>query len=328
MLARLPPLPCLRAFEAVVRHRSVTRAAAELGVTQPAVSQRLRQLEAFLERPLVRRDAGGIANTEGGQAYAARLERAIAEIRAATEELRTAGDGERALTNSVHATFAQRWLIPRLAGFLAAYPEIEIRLLATSQIADRWREDVDLSIRPGAEKGGRARSDFLIANDLFPVAGPALLERRPVREPADLAAHVLLRVEAAPRDQDWPRWLAAAGVQGLRPRRWLPFASSSHAIEAAIAGLGVAIGHTPFVVDALDAGRLVAPLACRIGEEGYFLVAARDKAESWKVRRFRSWLVARQCGLSCRIAPARIRARAGRAAPAGRRWRRRSRCRC
>jgi LysR family transcriptional regulator, glycine cleavage system transcriptional activator len=291
MAVRLPPLSALRAFEAVVRHGSVTRAAAELGVTQPAISQRLRQLEAFLERPLVRRDAGGIAITADGQAYGARLERAFAEIRAATEAVRV---GERGLTVSVLATFAQRWLIPRLAGFQEAHPEIEVRLLATSRIADLWREDVDLSIRPGDGSWRGARSDFLVANDLFPVASPALLERQPVREPADLAAQVLIRVEAEPRDQDWPRWLAAAGVRELRPRGWLPLASSSHAIEAAIAGLGVAIGHTPFVVDALDAGRLVAPLACRIAEDGYFLVAARDKAESRKVRRFRSWLVAGQ----------------------------------
>jgi LysR family transcriptional regulator, glycine cleavage system transcriptional activator len=296
MLSRLPPLPCLRAFEAVVRHRSVTRAAAELGVTQPAISQRLRQLEAFMGRPLVRRDAGGVAITNDGKAYGVRLERAFAEIHAATEELRTVGDAGRALTISVLATFAQRWLIPRLAGFQAAHPEIEIRLLATSQIADLWREDVDLSIRPGARKRARARSDFLIANDLFPVAAPALLERQPVRAAADLAAQVLLRVEAAPRDQDWPRWLAAAGVPQLQPRSWLPFASSSHALEAAIAGLGVAIGHTPFVVDALDAGRLVAPLEHRIADDGYYLVATRDQADSRKVRSFRSWLLAEHRG--------------------------------
>jgi LysR family transcriptional regulator, glycine cleavage system transcriptional activator len=288
MAARLPPLSALRAFEAVVRHGSVTRAAAELGVTQPAISQRLRQLEAFLERPLVRRDAGGIAITTEGQAYGARLERAFAEIRAATEAVRP---GERALTVSVLATFAQRWLIPRLAGFQEAYPDIEVRLLATSRIADLWREDVDLSIRPGGGRWRGVRSDFLVANDLFPVASPALLERQPVREPQDLAAQVLIRVEAEPRDQDWPRWLAAAGVPQLQPRGWLPFASSSHAIEAAIAGLGVAIGHTPFVVDAVDAGRLVAPLPCRIAEDGYFLVAARDNVESRKVRHFRSWLI-------------------------------------
>ena len=292
MAARLPPLSCLRAFEAVARHRSVTRAAAELGVTQPAVSQRLRQLEAYFERGLVRRDAGGIAITAEGQAYASRLERAFAEIQAATEDLRAATAAERALTISVLATFAQRWLIPRLAGFQAAHPEIEIRLLATSRITDLWRDDVDLSIRPDAGKRGRARSDFLVANDLFPVASPALLERQPVRRPADLAAQVLLRVEAEPRDQDWPRWLAAAGVPQLQPRGWLPFASSSHALEAAIAGLGVAIGHTPFVVDALEAGRLAAPLERRIENDGYYLVATAERADSRRVRHFRSWLLA------------------------------------
>jgi LysR family glycine cleavage system transcriptional activator len=294
MAARLPPLSSLRTFEAVVRHGSVTRAAAELGVTQPAISQRLRQLEAFLERPLVRRDAGGIAISADGQAYAVRLERAFAEIRAVTEAIRAGAEGERALTISVLATFAQRWLIPRLAGFQQAHPEIEVRLLATSRIADLWREDVDLSIRPGAGVERGVRSDFLVANDLFPVASPALLERQPVRAPGDLAAQVLIRVEAEPRDQDWPRWLAAAGVARLQPRSWLPFASSSHAIEAAIAGLGVAIGHTPFVADALDAGRLATPLACRIADDGYFLVARRDRVDSPKVQRFRNWLLAGQ----------------------------------
>jgi LysR family glycine cleavage system transcriptional activator len=292
MVARLPPLPCLRAFEAVVRHRSVTRAAAELGVTQPAVSQRLRQLEAFVERALVRRDAGGIAVSAEGQAYAARLERAFAEIQAATEELRAATAPERGLTIAVLATFAQRWLIPRLTGFQEAYPEIEIRLLAASRLADLWRDEVDLSIRPAPGSRGHARGDFLIANDLFPVASPSLLERRSIRRTADLATHVLLRVEAAPRDQDWPRWLAAAGMPQLRPRGWLPFASSSHALEAAIAGLGIAIGHTPFVVDALDAGRLVAPLEPKIEDDAYHLVARADRANDRKVRSFRSWLLA------------------------------------
>ena len=271
MAPRMPPLSALRAFEAVVRHGSVTRAAAELGVTQPAISQRLRQLEAFLERPLVRRDAGGIAVSADGQAYAARLERAFAEIGAATEALRVGAGSERALTISVLATFAQRWLIPRLAGFQGAHPEIEVRLLATSRLADLWREDVDLAIRPGAGVERGERSDFLVANDLFPVASPAALERRPVRVAGDLAKQVLIRVEAEPRDQDWRRWLTAAGVRELRPRGWLPFTSSSHAIEAAIAGLGVAIGHTPFVVDALEAGRLV----CRSA------AGSRRPATSW-----------------------------------------------
>ena len=104
---------------------------------------------------------------------------------------------------------------------------------------------------------------------------------------------MLLRVEAEPRDRDWQRWLAAAGVPALEPRGWLTFASSSHALEAAIAGLGVAIGHTPFVIDGLAAGRLVAPLALEVDGEGdFFLVAARAKADRRKIAQFRDWLLA------------------------------------
>jgi LysR family glycine cleavage system transcriptional activator len=160
-------------------------------------------------------------------------------------------------------------------------------------MVDLAREDVDLSIRAGAGRWPGCRADFLIENRIFPVASPALLARRPVRGPADLRGHVLLQVEAEPRDRDWQRWLGAAGVPTLEPRGWLTFASSSHALEAAIAGLGVAIGHTPFVIDGLAAGRLIAPLALEVSGEGdFFLVAARAKADRRKIANFRDWLLA------------------------------------
>ena len=293
MAARLPAFPSLRAFEATARLGSVTRAAAELGVSQPAVSQQLRQLEAFLERPLLRRVAGGLVLTPDGELYAARLQRAFADLHAATDALLRAGSEPRVLTLSLLATFAQRWLIPRLAGFQRAHPDLEVRLLTTSRLVDLAREDVDLSIRAGSGRWPGCRADFLIENQIFPVASPALLARRPVRRAADLEHQVLLRVEAEPRDRDWQRWLAAAGVPALAPRGWLTFASSSHALEAAIAGLGVAIGHTPFVIDGLAASRLAAPLALQLGGEGdFYLVAARDQAERRKIARFRDWLLA------------------------------------
>jgi LysR family glycine cleavage system transcriptional activator len=300
MRTRLPAFSSLRAFEATARLGSVTRAAVELGVSQPAVSQQLRQLEEVLDRPLLRRVAGGITLTAAGELYAARLRRAFAELQEATEELLATGADARVLTVSLLATFAQRWLIPRLAGFQRVHPELEVRLLTTSRLVDLTREDVDLSIRAGSGRWPGCRADFLIGNQIFPVASPALLARRAVRKPAELAGHVLLRVEAEPRDRDWQRWLAAAGVPALEPRGWLTFASSSHALEAAIAGLGIAIGHTPFVIDALASGRLVAPLALEVGGEGdFFLVAARAKAESRKIARFRTWLLA-----ECKAGPA------------------------
>jgi LysR family transcriptional regulator, glycine cleavage system transcriptional activator len=299
MPTRLPAFPSLRAFEATARLGSVTRAAAELGVSQPAVSQQLRQLEAFLERPLLRRVGGSLVLTAAGELYALRLRRALEELQGATDELLATGAEARVLTLSLLATFAQRWLIPRLAGFQRAHPDLEVRLLTTSRLVDLAREDVDLSIRAGSGRWPGCRADFLIENQIFPVASPALLARRPVHRPADLAAQVLVRVEAEPRDRDWQRWLTAAGVPALEPRGWLTFASSSHALEAAIAGLGVAIGHTPFVTDGLAAGRLAAPLALEVGGGGdFFLVAARAKADRRKIIHFRDWLLA-----ECRARP-------------------------
>jgi LysR family glycine cleavage system transcriptional activator len=264
MSRRLPSLRALEAFEAAARHQSVTRAATELGVTQPAVTQQLRRLEAALGVTLLRRLPSGIALTAEGRAYAARLRHAFDELRAATEDLVPASRRTNAVSVSVLATFAQRWLIPRLGRF---------------RVGDgRW---------PGR------RCDYLMANEAFPVASPSLMQRRPLATAAALADHVLIRVEAEPRHTDWPRWLAAAGVAELEPRSWLGFANSAHALEAAVAGLGLAIGHTPFVADALASDRLLAPLPTRLGDLGAcYLVGPEDKAEIPRIARFREWLLA------------------------------------
>ncbi len=132
-----------------------------------------------------------------------------------------------------------------------------------------------------------------MANDLFPVASPALMGDRPLSEPGDLAGHVLLDVLTPPRAGDWSDWLAAAGVAGLEPTGRLQFESSSHALEAAVAGLGVAIGHRPFVIDDLARGRLVAPFAEAVQSDGaYYVVSPLDEAETPKVAAFRHWLLA------------------------------------
>jgi LysR family glycine cleavage system transcriptional activator len=286
----LPPLNSLRAFEAIARTGSVTRAAAELGVTQPAVTQQLRRLEAALGLALVARRPGGLALTPEGRRYAGRLRHAFDELKAATAELVPAAAGARVVTVAVLATFAQRWLIPRLVGFQDAHPGIEVRLLTTSRLPELEREDVDLSIRIGHGRWPGLQAERLMANEAFPVASPALLTRRPLAVPADLARQVLIRVEASPRDADWPRWQTLAGVPGLEPASWLTFANSAQALEAAVAGLGVAIGHTPFVADALAAGGLRAPLAPRLADLGAVYLVCRDPAAP-RTAEFRKWLL-------------------------------------
>jgi LysR family glycine cleavage system transcriptional activator len=284
-------LRSLRAFEAVVRNRSITRAAAELGVSQPAISQRLRQLEEIAGRPLVRRTPQGLQVDGEAEAAAARIRQALDALAAAADALR-APPPEGALTVSLLATFAQRWLIPRLSRFQERWPEIEVRLLTTSRPAELQRGDVDLAILSGHGRWPGYRSHFLMANRIVLVASPALLARMPIRRPSDLAAQVLIRIDTPPRDRDWPRWLAAAGVQGLAPRRWLTFSTSTQALEAAVAGLGVAVSHTPFVEDAIASGHLVRPLQLAVpdADGDYYLVAPRGEGGR-AVRAFRDWLL-------------------------------------
>lgn len=301
MTALHPSLKALRAFETAARHLSMTRAADELAVTQPAVTQQIKALETFLGVCLVYREGQGLALTPAGRAYAERLRGAFAEIRAATADLLRQERQGGAVTVSLLPTLAQRWLIPRLGSFQAAHPEIEVRFSATARVVDLRREDVDLAIRFGGSSWPGCDSRFLMANDMFPVLSPLLQEERPVATPEDLAAHVWLWVDAEPRGGDWPAWLAAAGADGLEPRGRIAFESSSQALAAATAGLGVAIGHRPFVIDDLSSGRLVMPLdAVMSGPQAYYVVTAADRTTPPRVAAFRDWLLA-----EARYSPAR-----------------------
>ncbi|MCP5149289.1 MAG: LysR family transcriptional regulator [Ectothiorhodospiraceae bacterium] len=291
--SRIPHLRALEVFDAVAAAGGMRAAAERLHVTQPAVSQQVHRLESVLGVELVRRVPGGVELTDAGRRLAARTGPAFAALHGAIEELREARGGLGAVSVSLLATFAQRWLIPRLAGFQRAHPRTEVRLLTATRLEDLGRGDPDLVVDCGEQSVPGAHTDPLMANALFPVASPVLLESGRLVEARDLADHVLLRVDTAPRDRDWERWLQAAGVAGLRPRGWLTFTSSIHALEAAVAGLGVAVGHTPFVVDAIAAGHLVAPLARYASAEGpYRLVARGAGAQRPPVRAFRDWLLA------------------------------------
>jgi len=289
----LPPsLRCLQAFDAVARHRNVTLAAEELGVTQPAVTQQLRLLEQHLGTRLVRTDRRGIDLTAAGAALANRVVRTFTELREALSDAAGLTGSAAPLTLALLATMAQRWLIPHLPSFQAAHPEVEVRLLTTSRLVDLQREDVDLAIRIGDGNWPGCRSDFLFENALFPVASPNLLSRLPLADPADLARHIMITVDAPPRQDDWNRWLAYAGVANMKPQGRLSFASSAQALEAAAAGLGVAIAHTPFVEGDLRTGRLIAPFDARIVEpESFYLVAPRAAARLPRVAAFRTWLL-------------------------------------
>src|SRR5262249_14417261 len=258
MTARLPSLNGLRAFEAAARHLSFTKAAAELNVTQTAVSHQIRRLEEQLGLRLFERGQRALRLTREAQQYLPAVRAAFADLRLATERLLYA-DSATVLNVSCLPSLAAKWLVPRLAAFQEGHPDIEVRIATATRLVDFRREEVDLAIRYGSGRWPGLRADWLMAEDVFPVCSPALIAGdRPLRRPADIAHHTLLHVNLY-RDE-WLLWLTAAGLPtSLAMRPGLTFDLGLMALQAAIDGLGVALGRTPFVAADIAAGRLAAP---------------------------------------------------------------------
>ena len=291
-MTALPSLNGLRAFEAAARHLSFTRAAAELSVTQTAISHQIRRLEEQLGVRLFLRQSRALLLTREAQEYLPAVRAAFEDLRAATERLRRPEKAQ-ALTVSTMASLAAKWLLPRLAGFQEAHPGIEVRISTSSHLVDFRREEVDVAIRYGRGRWPGLTADWLMAEDIFPVCSPALLAgERPLKRPQDLVHHTLIHATLA--REDWQLWLTAAGLPtALASRPGLTFDLSLMALQAAIDGLGVALGRTPFVEADIAAGRLVVPFDVKLpAEAGFYVVAPQETAQTPKIALFRDWLIA------------------------------------
>jgi LysR family glycine cleavage system transcriptional activator len=298
MTERLPSLNALRAFEAMARHLSLTKAARELHVTPAAVSHQVKALEADLGVPLMRRIKGEFVLTETAQTALPVLRAGFDQIAEAARRLR-ADEARHFLTISVGPTFAATWLVRRLGTFKAAYPEIDVRLQTTDAMADFVRDGVDICIRFGAGTYPGLQAIRLFDEEIFPVCSPALLERRPrLASPSDLAEHTLLHVEwswALTRGEplDWQMWLRAAGAGEVDALRGPRFSHASLALQAAIEGQGLALGSEALARDDLAAGRLVRPFDVALPVNfAYYLVYPEETAERPKVANFRQWILA------------------------------------
>jgi len=288
MVRDLPPLNALRAFEAAARRLSFTRAAEELGVTQAAISHHVRVLEDHLGFRLFRRLNNGLLLTEKGEAYLPSVRQAFDVLCDATGAVQGHGESQ-VLTLSVLPNFALRWLVPRLAEFQRRSSVVDVRLLTAYRGTEFLREDIDAAIRLGADWPG-LNADHLFGSDMFPVCSPMLAAQRPLREPRDLAHHLLLHVYGAL--DDWPQWLAAANAGNVRVDRGPSFDSYALALEAAACGCGVAMARTAFVQDDLAIGRLVAPFSLTVKrDEAWYFLWPKTGA-SRKVSLFRGWLLA------------------------------------
>jgi len=287
--ARLPSLNALRAFEAAARHLSLKDAAAELCVSQSAVSHQIKALESQLGVALFHRQARGVELTNKGQLYYPALRNAFDTLVDATALIR-GEDRHDILTLQVYATFAIRWLLPRVARLQQAEPMLQLRLHTDQVDADLEHSDIDAAIRIGRPPAGLAAEELFRAR-MRPVCSPGFLQREgPVMCPADLVGKPLLQVY--PSQEDWPNWLAGVGMGTEALADALQLESYEVAINSAVSGMGVMLGQEPYLAKSLAAGTLVEALpdACVDNPNPWFLVARPERWDSDKLRAFRHWL--------------------------------------
>ncbi len=291
MSRELPSIRSLRAFEATARHRSFTRAATELNLTQSAVSHQIRKLEELVGVQLLERDHSQVTLTDAGRDFLSSARAALTEIQIATDRAidRQRGD---ILTIACLGTFALKVLFPNLRDFIARHPEIRLRvrtIVAHEQEAVS-EQDYDVSIQYGVRSDWPdLEADKIVDEQLFPVCSPSVAAT--LRVPSDLERQTIIRT-ASPlilRD-DWPLWLERAGIPDI------DFASEINcdllypSYQAAIEGLGVAMGRSAVVKHDLVHKRLVEPFAIRLNSSlGYYLVMAPQRTKLEKVRLFRLW---------------------------------------
>ncbi len=289
-IRRLPPLNSLRSFEAAARHASFLRAARELNVTPSAISHQIRALEKFLGVALFHRDGRQVQLTREGEHYLQAVREGLTLIAAASGRIDRSRPGG-VLTLSIAPAFATPWLAPRLAGFQLQHPELEVRHSSSMELVDFKKSDVDAAVRYGAGRWPGLRSHRLFAEALMPVASPRLrLGRKRLRKPADLREATLLHVMS--RLGEWRMWLSAAGVTDVDAERGPKFHTTPLALEAAIAGHGVAIADRRLVADHLRGGRLVAPFDIVLPREfAYYLVYPQSRGSDPNIAVFREWLL-------------------------------------
>lgn len=291
MTTRLPSLNGLRAFEAAARHMSFTLAASELNVTQTAISHQIRRLEEELGIRLFIRQNRALSLTPEAKEYLPGIRAAFNDLRLATDRLLRKDEGN-ALTVSTLASLAAKWLLPRISDFQDKHPGIDVRITTSTALVDFRRDGVDAAIRYGRGQWPGLRADWLMADRMFPVCSPELLKgRKPLRRPEDLANHVLLHSSSG-NDDDWRLWLTAAGLPtDLSKQPGVTFDLIFMTIQAAIDGLGVAMGRTSYVQDDIAKGRLVVPFEIELPvDAGFYLVSPEAKADSPKLSAFRRWL--------------------------------------
>ena len=289
---RLPPLNTLRTFEAAGRHLSFKAASEEVHVTPSAVSHAIQTLEDWLGVTLFIRDRKGLTLTQAGNSYLAYVSEALALLARGTQGL--PGFAPRnVLSISCAPTFASRWLVPNMKSFKEANPEISISIDTSHRRVAFPGDEVDIAIRRGEGPWPGLFAQPLAQEVLFPVASPAYLDAYgPIRSIEDMERHTILRVGSI--TEDWPSWFEQATSTPITAGNELYFDAIHLALDAAIHGVGVALGRCPMIDEDLAAGRIVKAMDPEIlGATKYWLVCSQESSEWPEISSFRSWIESR-----------------------------------
>ena len=301
------PLNALNAFEVAARHQSFSKAAEELHVTPAAVSQQIRMLEELLGVQLFHRLNRGLALTDAGKSGLSKLQDGFRSVSEAVEQIRSEKTAS-SLDVWMAPSFASKWLMPRLPGFMEKHPDIDLRISASAELVDTdvsapslsedilRRHGVDIAIRFGRGYYPGCDVERLMSVNALPLCAPSLISdaSRPLRSPADLSGHLLLHDETPYEGRpSWAEWLKAVAATQVDGTRGLRFNRVSLALAAAIEGQGVVLTLEQLAMDDIRKGRLLVPFDHRVElKQAYHVITLKDQVHDQRVMVFKDWLFA------------------------------------
>ncbi len=293
IMRNLPPLNALQAFEVAARYLSFQQAAEELDVTPTAISHQIKVLEEHLGLSLFRRRPRPLILTEAGQTLYPVIRDGLDAIDAAIARLQRTPESAD-LTVSALNVFAAKWLVPRLSAFQQAHPDVDLRLQTSNEVVDLHARTVDLAIRYGRGHYPGLSSRKLMSDRFMPVCNPQRLQGEyPLRQPSDLIHHPLLHFEwihYGTEAPNWQNWLALAQLNDIDSTRGVKFNEESLAIQAAIAGQGVALCSSIHVADDMALEFLVQPFEIALEGLTYSAVYLKNHPKEQFILKFIDWL--------------------------------------
>lgn len=283
----LPTTRALQTFEAAARLGAFSAAARELNLTQGAVSHQIGELEKLLDCKLFDRRGRNVVLNQTGETYLNYARDALQALRLGAQAVEPVGANTRTLTVSVSPNFAAKWLVPRLGEFLEAHPDIDLRISAAMRHIDFATDDVDLAVRHGTGDWPDLHVTKLSDEWIFPVVSPMLLGKTKINKPEQLKAFTLLHDQSVDK---WQEWFEQFDIESNDEGP--VFDQTAYAIDAAVAGQGIALARSQLVSLDVDANRLVAPLKQRTKAPfSYWIVRPVASPKEDSITRFSDWLV-------------------------------------